>query len=62
MAKPVMADEPALTLIKVIRPFKNYSPGDITGFDDARAQALIDGGVAVLYSPNEGGESVEGKE
>ncbi|HGY1008171.1 hypothetical protein [Aeromonas salmonicida] len=62
MAKPVKVEESALTLIKVTRPFKNYSPGDITGFDDARAQALIEGGVAVLYSPTEGGAAAEGKE
>ena len=56
MAKPVKADESALTIIKVIRPFKNYSPGDITGFDAAKAQALIDGGVAEAYTAAEGEE------
>ncbi|MFM5229640.1 hypothetical protein ACET9H_10270 [Aeromonas media] len=57
MAKPEKAgSEPVMTLIKVIRPFKNYSPGDIAGFDDAKAQALIDGGVAEVYTPAEGEE------
>lgn len=57
MAKPEPKTEseldpegsPATMLIKVIRPFKNYSPGDITGFTPDKAQALIDGGVAQAY-------------
>ena len=54
MAKPDKAgSEPTVMLIKVIRPFKNYSPGDITGFDAAKAQALIDGGVAEAYTAAE---------
>ncbi|HHQ4508569.1 TPA: hypothetical protein ACSP3X_003410 [Aeromonas hydrophila] len=57
MAKPDKAgSDPVVTLIKVIRPFKNYSPGDITGFDAAKAQALIDGGVAEAYTATEGEE------
>ena len=57
MAKPDKAgSEPTLMHIKVIRPFKNYSPGDITGFDVAKAQALIDGGVAEAYTAAEGEE------
>lgn len=56
MAKPEQKQDPQLTLIKVTRPFKCYSPGDITGFDAERAQALIDGGVAELYKPAEGEE------
>jgi hypothetical protein len=53
MAKPEQKkdpeDNPTTMLIKVIRPFKNYSPGDITGFAPDKAQALIDGGVAQAY-------------
>lgn len=57
MAKPEPKKDPELNpesspttmLIKVIRPFKNYSPGDITGFATDKAQALIDGGVAQAY-------------
>lgn len=57
MAKPDKAgSEPAMMLIKVIRPFKCYSPGDITGFDEGKAQALIDGGVAEPYTAAEGEE------
>lgn len=56
MAKPEQKQDPQLTLIKVTRPFKCYSPGDITGFDEAKAQALIDGGVAEPYTAAEGEE------
>ena len=57
MAKPEKAgSDSVVTLIKVIRPFKNYSPGDNTGFDAAKAQALIDGGVAEAYTAAEGEE------
>lgn len=56
MAKPEQKKDPQLTLIKVTRPFKCYSPGDITGFDAEKAEDLIKGGVAELYTPAEGEE------
>ena len=42
MAKPEKAgSDPVVTLIKVIRPFKNYSPGDITRLSPAEAELVF---------------------
>jgi len=38
--------------VKFIKPWSAYSPGDIAGFDEKRAAALVDAGAAELYDEN----------
>jgi hypothetical protein len=35
-----------------VKPWSAYSPGDIAGFDDKRAEALVKAGAAKPYSPD----------
>lgn len=35
-----------MQLVKFIKPWRIYSPGDVAGFDSDQAQRLIDGKVA----------------
>jgi len=35
--------------VKFIKPWSAYSPGDIAGFDEKRAESLVDAGAAKLH-------------
>lgn len=34
------------TLVKFNKPWSIYSPGDVAGFDEERAESLVKGGIA----------------
>jgi hypothetical protein len=38
-----------LVPVKFIRPFANYSAGEVAGFHPERAKAMVEGKVAELY-------------
>ncbi|MEM5384144.1 hypothetical protein VSR68_11200 [Paraburkholderia phymatum] len=40
-----------MKLVKIKRHHGRYTPGDVTGFDDERAQTLIDSGIAEEHVP-----------
>lgn len=41
--------KPDLVLVKFIAPYKNYSPNDVSGFDEKTAQMLLSKHYAVEY-------------
>lgn len=41
--------KPDLVLVKFIAPYKNYSPDDVSGFDEKTAQMLLSKHYAVEY-------------
>ncbi len=41
--------KPASVLVKFIAPYKNYSPDDVSGFDEKTAQMLLSKHYAVEY-------------
>jgi hypothetical protein len=38
-------------IVKFTKPWRGYSPGEIAGFEESVAEALVGGGVASGYSP-----------
>lgn len=40
-----------MKLVKIKRHHRQYTPGDITGFEDAHAEKLIDAGIAEEHDP-----------
>ncbi|MPW17881.1 hypothetical protein GCT13_13275 [Paraburkholderia sp. CNPSo 3157] len=40
-----------MKLVKITRHHGRYTPGDVAGFDDERAQTLIDSGIAEEHVP-----------
>lgn len=40
-----------MKLVKIKRHHRQYTPGDITGFEDAHAEKLIDAGIAEEHEP-----------
>jgi hypothetical protein len=46
-----------MKVVKFIRPSSKYSPGDIAGFEEGYADALIKVGAAKPYDPEELAES-----
>lgn len=38
-------------IVKFTKPWRGYSPGEVAGFEESVAEALVGGGVATGYSP-----------
>ena len=45
-------------IVKFTKPWRGYSPGEIAGFEESVAEALVGGGVASGYSPASAAASV----
>ncbi|WP_175692700.1 hypothetical protein [Burkholderia ambifaria] len=41
-----------MKVVKIARHYAQYSPGDIAGFGDERADKLVDAGIAEVYEPD----------
>lgn len=47
--------------VEILRSFQGYNPGEIAGFAEERAQAMIDAGVAKAYEEPKVDASVSAK-
>lgn len=45
-------------IVKFTKPWRGYSPGEVAGFEESVAEALVGGGVASGYSPASAAASV----
>ena len=45
-------------IVKFTKPWRGYSPGEVAGFEEGVAEALVGGGVASGYSPASAAASV----
>ena len=45
-------------IVKFTKPWRGYSPGEVAGFEEDVAEALVGGGVASGYSPVSAAASV----
>ncbi|WP_412526096.1 hypothetical protein [Burkholderia lata] len=41
-----------MKVVKIARHYAQYTPGDIVGFDDDRADKLVDAGIAEAHEPD----------
>lgn len=48
----------AKVIVKFSKPWRGYSPGEIAGFEESVAEALVGAGVATGYSPASAAASV----
>ncbi len=38
-------------IVRFVKPWQGYAPEELAGFEEEKATALVEGGVAVLASP-----------